>query len=326
MDTNILKISSEADAWALLEKTLTEGVPEGPFDLVFNNWPVLEFRLRGDKFESSLTVKVMEGFVDLQKKINRAYAQMRYNKPTSVGLTVEEKDQLQIIVYVDEGSSIFKIDLQDAMETFLKGAINNMTGKEIVVTILGISLIYGGVTCTKAYFEHEREMKQIETTSFLSDQETQRMEVFAKALGEKNELHLAADDAVETYNKILKGASEADILVIGDTEISREVIQDLVKQKRSRSEETQLNGIYRVQKIDNTNVDGFFITLKSEEDGRTFTAKLEDKWFFRREANVKQLEDALWDRKPVYLRVNGKELRGEVTQAVILDVGNNEVE
>ena len=318
-----IKITSEAEAWTLLEKVLLEGIPAGPFELIFEHWPVFEFKLRGDKFDSSLTIKVMEGFVDLQKKLNRAYAQMRYNKPTSVGLTADEKEQLRIVVYVDEGSSTFKIDLQEAMETFLKGALDKMTGKEIVITVLGVSLIYGGVTCTKAYFDHEREMKQIETASFLSGQETHRLEIFTRAINEKEELRHAADDAVETYDKILKGASEADSLIIGGVEIGQDILRELVRQKRSRAEDAQLNGIYHIQKIDNTNVDGFFITLKSEKDGRNFTAKLEDKWFFRRDANVKLLERALWDRSSVYLRVNGKELRGEITQAVILDVGKD---
>lgn len=322
---NILKISNEAEAWALLERTLKEGLEDAPFELVFENWPSLEFKLQGAKFDSSLTVPVMQGFIDLQQKLNRAYVQMKYDKPTARNITATEKEELQIVVHVDKGSSLLSIDLNPAIETFIKGAANNMTGGDIVTTILGVALIYGGATCFKAYLNHRREIRQVDTTSYLSEQETKRMEVFADAISQQKTLAPMAEDAIEAYNSIIKGASEAETLEIGGVVINQEDIQELVREKRTPSEDAQLNGMYRIQKIDNSKPDRFMISLLSEKDGRTFTAKLEDKWVFRREANVEVLETALFERKPVYLRVNGKELRGEVKQAVILDVeGANE--
>lgn len=314
-------IKNEEDAWALLKKTIEDGISEEPFELVFENWPVLEFKLTGDKFDSSLTIKVMQSFIDLQQKLNRAYAQIKYNKPSALGLTAAEKEELEILVHVEKGSSIFQVDLQAALETFVTGVSGKMTGPEIVATVLGVGLIYGGVTCTKAYFDHQRETKQIETSTFLSEQETKRFEIFAQAMQKQPALQPAYADAEDYYNKMLKGAAEASTFEIGGQQISQEVAQELTRPTRSRAAEMQLNGLYRILKVDSSKPEGFYIGVRFEEDGRTFTAKLEDKWIFRKEANLEVLKTAEWEKQSVYLKINAKEVRGQITQASILDVG-----
>jgi hypothetical protein len=323
VNTDIV-IENENDAWLLLEKVLKEGMPEGPFDLIFKNWPVLEFRLKGEKFDSSLTVKVMQGFVDLQKNLNSAYSQLKYNRPSAVGLSAAEREKLEIVVKVDKGSSLFKVDLQPAAEALLQGVAGKMTGTEIIITVLGVSLIAGGVICAKAYFESQRQIKQIDVVPLLSTQETERLKIFAQAVKKNEKLGIIYEDAEETYDSILRGASEADYLEIGGQKIHKDLIEDLIRQKRSRSVDVQLNGMYRILKVDSSKPEDFLVEVRSQEDGSTFTAKLEDKWVFRRETNLELLKNAEWGKAQVFLRINGKELRGNINQAVILDVGQEE--
>lgn len=314
-------VKNENDAWDLLEKALKDGIPDGPFELTFDSWPVLEFRLKGEKFDSSMTTKVMQSFIDLQKDINNAYAQLKYNKPNSVGLLGAERQELEIVVKVEKGSSVFKVDLQPAVETLLQGIAGKMTGTEIVVSVLGVSLIAGGVVAFKAYLNSQQQQKQIEALPLLSKQETERLKIFAGALQRQEKLVPIYEDAQETYNSILKGAREAYYLEIGGKKILQEDIEELVRKKRSLSEEVQLNGMYRILKVDSSKPEGFLVEVQSQEDSRTFTAKLEDKWVFRKTANLERLKDAEWGKEPIYLRINGKELRGAITQATILDVG-----
>lgn len=312
-------IQNENDAWTFLERVLREGMPEGPFELVFDKWPIVEFRIKGDKFESSLTAKVMEGFIDLQKAVNRAYAKVRYDRATSSVLTDEEKYSLGIVVKVNQGSSIFQIDLQGATETFLKGVAGNMNGKQAVITVLGLALTVGSVVSYKSYLEHQRETKQIEITSFLSEQETKRMEIFAEAMTAQTAIAHAKEDTDEAFNTLLKGAKTAEFFEVGGRKVEGDVIQELVRSSRSKSNEVQLNGVCRINKVDSSKPDGFMVEVRFD-DGRLFTAKLEDKFIFRRDAHRKLIQEAEWDKKPIYLKMNGKELRGEITQAVIVDV------
>jgi hypothetical protein len=142
-------IDSDNTAWDLLEKTLREGAPEGLLDIRFDGWPKLVFCLKGDKFDSSLTIKTMNYFVELQRNINCSYAQLKYNRLNAIGLSNSERDSLEIIVKVDKGSSIFEVNFQQAFEGLLKGIVGKMTGTEMLYTILGVGLIYGTVTVRK---------------------------------------------------------------------------------------------------------------------------------------------------------------------------------
>lgn len=314
-----LIINNENDAWVFLEKALKGELPEGSFELVFKDWPVVEFRIKGERFDSSLTAKVMEGFVELQKAVNRAYAKACYDKPSSAALTDDEKQALSLVVRVSQGSSIFQIDLQETAETFLKGLAGKMNGTQAVITIIGMSLTVGGVVGYKSYLENQRDLKQIETATFLSSQETERMKIFADAMEKQAILAYAKDDADEAFNTMLKGAKDADYFEIDGRKIEGTVIQDLVRSSRSRSNEVQLNGACRILKVDSSKPEGYTVEVRFE-DQRTFSAKLEDKFVFRKEAHKKLIQEAEWEKKPIYLRMNGKELRGEITQATIIDV------
>ncbi|WP_318557221.1 hypothetical protein [Geobacter anodireducens] len=315
-------IKSEDDAWNLLERTLKEGVPDGHIEMVFENWPVLEFKLKGDKFNSSLTVKVMKTFVDLQQKLNRAYAQMRYNRPTAGGLSAAEHKELEIVVKVDKGSTLFSVDLQPTVATLLQGVTGKMTGTEIVISVLGLGLIYGGVTFAKAYLDSRRQEKQIEIASLLSNEETKRLGIFADAVNKQENLLSACRDSEETFDSFIKGASDADYLEIGGQRIYKEALDEMVKQTRSRSTDVQLNGWYRILYVDSSKPDGFVVGVRSQENGKEFPAKLEDKWVFRMAAHLNRLQAAEWGKKPIYLRINGKEIRSGVSQATIIDVGD----
>lgn len=315
------RINSESEAWDLLRKVLTEGVPDGAIDIKFENWPKLVFCLKGDKFDSSLTTKTMQYFIELQRNINSAYAQLRYNRPNAAGLSNDEREELEIIVKVEKGSSLFEVNCQKAVENILHGVISKMTGTELVISILGLALIAGGVLVAKAYISQQGRNKEIDAIPTLSANETERMKIFADAIKKQDKLIPIYEDAEETYNDLLKSATEAEYLEIGGHKITSDMASQIIRQKREKSAEVQLNGEYRILSVDSSKAEGFVIGLRSVDDKREFTAVLEDKFIFRRDANLDVIKNAEWGKTHIYLRVNGKELRGAVNQAVIVDVG-----
>jgi hypothetical protein len=59
----------EADAWRLLEDAVGGLLPKELFKVEMGDWPELSIRLEGAKFDSSLTTKMMDALIDLQKNI-----------------------------------------------------------------------------------------------------------------------------------------------------------------------------------------------------------------------------------------------------------------
>jgi hypothetical protein len=319
MDINTLTIANENDAWALLKETLQEGMPEGPFKLDFENWPILQIKLTGENFESSLTTQVMKGLLELQANFNRAYMQLRYGEGTTKRLTDEEKKSLEIVFKIQPGSSDILVKFEAAMKTIFVEALKNMTGTQAVITVLGLGMMVASPVVINDYLENQREIKEIEATSFISQQETRRMEIFADAMTRNEELRAIKDDTDETYNTILRSSKSAETVKLGNTELDQVMAQDLVRPTRDRAIETQLNGLCRILTVNSSLESGFKVEVEFE-DGRRFWAALEEGILLTREKNKQLIQTAEWGKTPIYLMMNCRDLRGDISKATIVDV------
>lgn len=319
MDGYALVINNESEAWDTLLEAVAGKLPSGLTEINLDNWPVFEIKLQGAKFQSSLTPKIMEAFIHLQRDIYRAFANIHYGSPTANVLTDEDKRALEIIVQVSPGSSDLKAILKGAVDTLSRGIANKMEAKHWVIVALGAGLFWTANSTWSNYLQHQKDVKQIEAQIFAEEKDVRRMEILAEAVKIRPELQIVQDDAAEFYNSLLKGSARADTVEIAGHQISQGTVKQLTRSTRSRSHEVQLNGLCRILKVDSSKPEAFFVEVK-HEDGRTFTAKLEEALLATKEKNKQLLQAAEWGKTPVYLVINGKELRGEITQATILDV------
>jgi hypothetical protein len=72
---------------------------------------VLQIRVKGDKFEHSITPATMKFMVEMQNEINRYHAWLKCGKPDARYLSKEEAKDLDITVEVQGGSSSYFIHL-----------------------------------------------------------------------------------------------------------------------------------------------------------------------------------------------------------------------
>ncbi len=312
-----LTIRNEQDAWDLLHQVLDNGAPEGLFEVVFKDWPVLEIKLNGEKFHSSLTAKLMEGFIDLQKNLYRAYAQYYYKKSSSLYLTDLDKKSLDIIFKVSDGSSDVKADCVRALDSFVKGVTTKMNGTQSLLAILGVSLMIAGSTCFYFYIDSQAKIKSLEQTTLLSKEESHRMEIFAKALEKEPSLTYVVSDVENSYDGIIRGATEAESLIVGRHTIPKDLALGLLKKTRTKSTQTQINGIYKVNEVNNSLERAFKVEVSNGED--RFQATLSES-VITAGSSKDILQKALFDRKPVFLYINANLLRGDISKAVIVGV------
>ena len=311
-------LKSEDDAWALL-KAACSAKELSAFDIKFDNWPILDIKLTGDQFNSTLSTKMMEAFIDLQKNINRTYARLYYNYTSSRGLTNEDKEQIELFVQVSQGSSEYRINLQKIAEKFVKGVAGKMTGRQATLIIVAGALMWTSRSAYTSYLENQKEIKGIEMQQLAGVQETTRMKVFAEAMKHEPQIAFTKADAEEVFNKMLKAAGAAKTIQVAGAKIKGEDAQKLARSTRSRSEEVDLSGEYRVVKIDNSKSDHFEVKVNDGME-RMFTARLDESLIISREQIKKILEDSLWTREPVRLMIKGVQVRDEITQATITDV------
>lgn len=63
-----------------------------------------------------------------------------------------------------------------------------MESRHLMITILGAAFVWGGVGVIKAWVAVRQEEKRLDQTVEISRQETERLKVFAQAMGKKSEL------------------------------------------------------------------------------------------------------------------------------------------
>lgn len=317
-----ITIRSEKQAFDLLEKAVKDELDDQPFTLQFHNWPILEIKLEGEGYESAITADIAGALIEVQRAVNRAYARTVHHTSNSRNLTDTERQDIQFKATVEKGSSLIKINLGDFAEKLATAIPANMTPTTLTITILGLAIAGGSVLALKALLKSRTSDKQIEqdarTKIAMSQEETRRMEIFAKAVSRVPEVGHARQDFDDARLDIVRAARDADSITVNSVELDNATARVIGAAKRSQSEEIQLNGNYIIVSTDLRKPEEVRLRVQSAADGREFVASFNDKSL--KGTQIALLQDAEWSRAPVYLSINARALRGEITAATVIEV------
>lgn len=322
-----IKIRNEDDAFRAIQEFLNGAQFKGGIEL--EGWPKLKVRLVGDKFESSITPSVMKSFIELQNVVYKSYAIAQYDTEDTRRLSKEERDELEIEVKVEEGSSIFEVDFQEVLIKFAEKAGETMPPEMMVVTILGLGVLWAGKTSYTAYLNYRKDVREAEakteeqrdslsTIEALSKQETARLEVLNRLLIAQPRLENVSRQVYDARNEMLKGFATADEATVSGVTVSGDVAQELVTNARRKAAEKRLDGFYRIVRVDSSNPDEFKVKVRKHRSTEEFEAVVEDTSLDEEKKDV--LQYAEWERTTVFLSINAKILDGAIKQAIVVGV------
>lgn len=321
-------INSEEEAYHFIEKYLSGySLPE---HISFGEWPNLTFKLTGKKFNKSLTPSVMMGFIEMQSQINKSYALAKYGVPDARKLTKEEIDALEIEVTVEQGSSLVEINIDGFLQKLTQELVGKMSAQDIVVTVLGAALIWGGVSLFKRFLDNRKDVRlseiakegdkeHLRTMQTMSEQETARLKIVSEIIHKKpllDNMDRMSDDA---KTEMVKSFVRADTAVIDGMTVDSEMARELTTNVRRRSEEIRIDGIYRIEEVNNTDPECFKVKIRKNKTDERLTCVVQDV-FLDESDNKNALQRAEWERKPVHLSINAKHVDGVIKSAVILYV------
>jgi len=321
-------VESEQEAFDLLESYLDgQGLPDS---ISFNGWPNLTIRLTGEKFNRSLTPSVMKGFVEMQSQINKSYALAKYGVPDVRRVTKEELDALEIEVTVEQGSSIVEINIDGFLTKLTQELVGKMNATEIMFTVLGAAVIWGGVTVFKRFLDNrkdtrlaeiakEGEKEHLRTMQIMSEQETKRLRVISEMVAEKPLLDNMDRMSYDAKTQMVKSFVRSDNAQIDDVTIDSEMAKELVANARRRSSVMRIDGVYRIEEVNNTDPESFKVKVRRVDTDQRLTCVVQDV-FLDESGNKEALQRAEWERKPVHLSIDAKHVDGDIKSAVILYV------
>jgi len=323
---NELKISSEREAFDLIQKALQNQIGEQPCKISFDNWPVLTIKLEGKGYDSTITPDLAEALVSLQHALDRSYARLVHDLATSRGLSLEEREALKFKAKVESGSSLIEINLGEWAERVGLALTDKMTPTQLVMMVATVAAIAGSTVAYKDFLDTRSEDKKVEAGMkervLLSQEETKRHALLVQALTGSPKLADAAQDFNQARVKLLKGVGDADTLTVSGITLNREEANTVARSKRSESKDIQANGQYKILDVGLSHENEVRLKVSDAKTGREFVASFTDDSL--NQSQIAMLQNDVWKRKPIYLSINATELRGQITTAVVVGVGKSQ--
>ncbi|WP_309268668.1 hypothetical protein [Azonexus sp.] len=316
-----LNIASENDAARLLEQALRGELSLEPGQtLVFEAWPTITIKLDGPAYHGTITAATAKALVELQSAMDHAY--LRLTRPSGRRLTDDEKCKTMIVAKVDKGSTLFTVDMNPALNHLIDTLSTRMSPTEIATTVLGLGLIVGATVVVKQYVKSraDRVMNDAQLASkiAMSEQETKRLQVVTEAMNRQPGLKRALEDFDDARDEVLRSAADTNTVDISGVVLTGEEARTLPRQPRETAVEMQLNGVYVICGIDwESGFERVRFELRGQDrQALKFTATLNTHSLLPEDKEL--LQAAEWDRKPVYMSINARRLRGDITSAVIV--------
>lgn len=183
-----IKISSEDEALALL-KQLVEGVtlPESG-KVTFESWPKFVIRIEGADFDNTIPTRIMPTLLELQKEINRIYCLTVYGEDNTRKLTKKDREQLELVVRVDKGSSFYETLLDTSITKALQDAVSKMSPEQLTAVLIVAGLSTTSLFAWKHWLNYKIKAKELDHKENeldhsiqLSELEKDKMEIVRKA-------------------------------------------------------------------------------------------------------------------------------------------------
>lgn len=290
MDSQTTVIDSAEVFWGKVEEYLKLD-KDNPgqcfdFDIVFAGWPNLHINVKGDKFHSSLTSSMVAGLTSMHESFQRAYAVTKYGTPNLQRLTNEDRQSLDIIFKIKEGSTDSDTDwsgtINNAIE-FLKGAFEGMTGiqKMTVLIALITALTVGG-----SYYLNQ----SVQSEAVAADATVQSTRIVVDGMNKAYELANLAKQRGETAlsreienhgeagkSSLIKSvASDAERITVGQDTYTGAQLRDYTSRQsvdRERKESFDNFYIKGIQRAGLTSSE-LNLTVVRVSNGESFTMKV----------------------------------------------------
>lgn len=312
-------ITNQEQAWEVFQAAVNgEKLPER-FILSFKGWPNFEMKVEGRDWNSTVPTRVMSPLLEIQKDINRKYVEIAYGSANLRKLRDEDRDQLEIVVQVKSGSSDYKAPLDEQLNVLARKALERMESRDIVIALLGVALVWGGVEISKAWIAARQQAVNAEVTVQLSQQETERLKVFERAMRQNPVLETARQDFEDSQNRILKTLKPNDRTEIKGVSLSGADATEITQQARARAEDNEIGGVFRVLANDASKGADFKIKIARVSDGLTFTATVPVELDPDQKALIQKAE---WSKGAflIHIDLTAKVLRGSISDALVYHV------
>lgn len=205
-----------------------------------------------------------------------------------------------------------------------------MNGDQVTLIIISAMVLFCSHVAIKHYLENRRQIRSEEINAetqkehlsvmaTMSQEETKRMQLMQSIAVKNPIVDNIQKIAYDTTMDVLRGLETAETSDFQGVPLDAERARLLVQNARTRSDEIRLDGKYRIFGVDSSLKSDFKLKVLSLDSHDEFVAQVQEK-DLTQEA-MSRLQEAEWQRRPIMLHINARELHGEIRKAVIVKVG-----
>ncbi len=237
-------VRSDQQAWALLEKVVS-GEEAGRTK--FQGWPVLDIKLSGDDYESSLNSGQMAALVELRQVFGRAYSVVAHGAYDMRRLKADEEEDLQFRTKVKKGSSILETDFTPLVQSFASAVAAHPQLALLSALALGLVLVSRPVILR--HYENRAKQLDIDDKKLLLAAmkpeygDAEKLKLLERAISKVTSVYpqfaQAIPDAQETFWRFAASSVDADSMTIDGLALSQDDLELLAKRRARRTGDTK---------------------------------------------------------------------------------------
>ncbi|MFH2064948.1 MAG: hypothetical protein ABIK15_07110 [Pseudomonadota bacterium] len=323
-----IKITSEDEAFDLLSRLIDGFQFNESCEIEFESWPRFVIRIKGSDFNGSIPTRIMPTLLELQKEVHRIYCNTVYGEENTRKLTKKDREELELLIYIDKGSSIFETLLNDPIAKILKEAISKMTPEQITAVLIVFGLSVTSVVFWKFWLNYRIKGKELDHTIELSKLEKEKMELIQKAAQKFPETQAASQGMDNVRNELLTRMKPNDDLEIntGTSEkpyptpvhVNGKQASQITHKPREKSVEKMIEGEFYLRSADFFRVEGVRSELQRLSDGYIFKADIP--LGVLKHNQIEALKNNSWNRKSLFMSILVKEIYNYYTSAKVVSV------
>ncbi|PTM78382.1 hypothetical protein [Cereibacter johrii] len=332
-EERLFSLQTEEAAWSFFEHLIEGEVSIDDInDVGFGDWAQVRVYLPSAHYHAALTPYMMEGWVELQRSVFRAYAIARSGERNGRRLTDEEKQRLELVVKVKGGSSDQSVDLNTVLIEIAKAMLQKLSPAEVVTIVVALALVLAGQSVLRVWLNNRKEVRLAEISGqresdlkeeriaalnavvAVATHDKARMGLIEKAEARLPIIKSLEDEAKESRHALVKHMSRVDA-ELNSVAIPSATGRILTTESRVEAEDVRLDGVYTIRRVDTTVATGFRVHLAGR-NGDELVADVAEVMTTLEDRDV--IREAEWKKIPVYLQINGRKRRSEVVDATII--------
>lgn len=291
-------------------------------------WATIGVRL--PTYHSEMPSPFLEAYSEVQASIYRIAAFIKYDIADIRVLTNADLEHYQLVVRVSEGSANLDDNVADLINRIAEVAFGKMSGRQAVLTILGLGVLFAGSWGWLAHLDARKEVRlaeiasverraALESVTLTSRESREQVDRLIGVMMADNEAsRRAAAAAAEAHTEMLKAASKVDETEIGGVHITREEAKELRASPRRRSATEIVEQEMRVVDVNTADPASTTIILEDLDTQKQHKVTFSDRVIAAVSREV--VISALAERGTALFKIIRRSVEGDVVSVDILSV------